>query len=104
MEGFDPRPRQAFGFGEASEVAAVVTEQAVLRACPKESGSILENHLDRQVMEPLVFPVEFEVVALRRSSRAHSQRCNRDNEYPESASAFCEEVPSIYSLRRFGLS
>ena len=64
MERLDARSRQAIGFRKAGKVAAVIAEQAVLRAGPEESRPVLEHHLDGQVLQALFFAVKFEIVTL----------------------------------------
>jgi hypothetical protein len=56
---------------------AVVTVQAILGAHPQESRAILQHRLYREVLEPLLFAVELEVIALsprrRRCETASSE-------------------------------
>ena len=73
MERIDAAGGQAVGFPERGEAAAVIAEQAVLRACPEETGMVLQHDLDGQVLETLLFPVKLEIVTLRRQRERRCQ-------------------------------
>jgi hypothetical protein len=65
MDRFDAGSRQPLQFPEAKESIAIVPEQPVLRAYPQEPGSILEHHLNGEVLKAFFLTVELEGVTLR---------------------------------------
>ena len=71
------RARQPVAGSECGKVIAVVTVQAILGAHPQESRAILQHRLDRQVLQPLLFAVELEIVALSPCGRRSEQHAPR---------------------------
>src|SRR4051812_19500734 len=68
-ERFDRRARQPFALAEAGEDRAIVAKQAVLRADPQVTRTILKQALGGEIAQPLFLAVVFEAVALRESRR-----------------------------------
>src|SRR5258708_27502619 len=82
IQRLDARARQPVERSECGEVIAVVTVQAILGTHPQEPRTILQHCLDRQVLEPFLFAVELEVVALRQSRRRR-ETASRKGDQPD---------------------
>src|SRR6185312_701268 len=80
IQRLNARARQPVGGSERGEVIAVITVQTILGAHPQEPGAILQHCLDRQVLEPFLFAVELEVVALSPGGRRREAASSKSDQ------------------------
>src|SRR5258708_2032968 len=82
IQRLDARAGQPVARSECGEVTAVVTVQAILSAHPQEPRAILQHCRNRQVLEPFLFAIELEVVALSEHGR-RGEAASRKGDQPD---------------------